>query len=310
MTRLSDALTAYRICSKAEGKSPATVSWVADAIRYFSEFLGGDIDIDRLTANDLRRFIIALQEKRAFSRHRFTKPQDRPLSPESIASYTRAIKSFFSFLEREGFVSANPVKKVKVPKTPRKVMPTFSEAELKMLLAQPNKKSHEGYRDYLVMLTLLDTGIRVSELCALRMDDVDLSNGYLRVTGKGGKERYAPIGAKLSKALLKYRMMHRPGDSPSNTFFLTRDGRPLTKKRIQSVIKQCGKKAGIRTRCSPHTFRSSSAVLYLRYGGDPFTLQQKLGHSSLAMTRRYSVLADSDVRTAHLKYSPADRLLT
>ena len=198
MTTLSDALVAYHICAKAEGKSPRTVSWVTDAIRYFSEFLGGDINLEQVTANELRRFIIALQQKKAFSSHRFTKPQERGLSPEAIASYIRAIKSFFSFLEREELTPENSMKKVRALKTPKKVMPTFSEQEIEKLLAEPNKKTSAGFRDYVVMLTLLDTGLRISELCGLKLSDVDLQNGYLRVMGKGERERYVPVGSKLS----------------------------------------------------------------------------------------------------------------
>ena len=104
------------------------------------------------------------------------------------------------------------------------------------------------------------------------------------------------------------RLLRQPDRSSVDSFFLTADGRPLAKKRGQDRIRYYGRRAGIRTRCSPHTFRSTSAVLYLRNGGDPFTLQEKLGHSTLAMTRRYSVLADSDVMAAHAKYSQVDRL--
>jgi site-specific recombinase XerD len=301
-------MVAYRVCARAEGKSPRTISWVEDAVRYFVDFLGTDIPIDQVTATDLRRFITALQQKHVFSSHRFTRVQNRTLSPNTVASYTRAIKTFFSFIEYEEILPVNPVKKVKLPKTPRRVMPAFSEAEIERLLAQPNRRSSQGLRDYIVMLTLLDTGIRVSELCGLTLDDVDITNGYLRVIGKGNRERYVPIGRKLSKMLLKYRMAHRPDVAFCNSFFLTRDGRPLIRRRVQSFIREYGRIAGIKTRCSPHTFRSSSAVLYLRAGGDPFTLQKKLGHSSLTMTRRYSELADSDVRAAHLRYSPVDRL--
>jgi integrase/recombinase XerD len=145
LTTLSEALAAYRICAKAEGKSPKTVAWIADAVRYFSEFLGDEgNDLKNINAQSLRRFILVLQSKRAFSNHRFTRPQDRPLSPDTVASYTRAIKSFFSFLEREEFIPDNLVRKVKLPKTPKKNMPTFSEEELERLFAQPDKKTREG----------------------------------------------------------------------------------------------------------------------------------------------------------------------
>jgi len=158
------------------------------------------------------------------------------------------------------------------------------------------------------MLTLLDTGIRVSELCGLRVDDVDLSNGYLRVMGKGQKERYVPIGAKLTKALLKYKLSRRSETSGLDNFFLTRDGQPLTKSRVEKIIRRYGEKAGIKTRPSPHTFRSTKAVLYLRNGGDPFSLQRALGRSTLVMTRRYTNLADTDVRERHLKYGVVDKI--
>ena len=305
MTTLSDRFVAYRICAQAEGKSQRSIDWIIAIVGYFNEFLG-NLNIEAITADDLRRFIIALQQRQAFANHRFTKPQNRPLSPESIASYTRAIKTFFSFLEREELIANNPVKRVKLPKTPKKNMPVFNERDIEKLLAQPNKKKNEGYRNYVIMLTLLDTGIRVSELCNLKTSDVDLANGYLRVMGKGAKERYVPIGAKLTKVLLKYQLTHRPEGCDS--FFVTHDGCPLVKKRVQDLIKSYGKKVGIKTRCSPHTFRSTSAVLYLRNGGDPFSLQKKLGHSSLTMTRRYSVLADSDVKAQHLKYGVVDKL--
>ncbi len=308
MPSFSDAVTAYRICANAEGKSPATVTWVCDAVRYFRAFLGEGVDVEAVTADDLRRFIAALREKRSFSTHRLTPTQDRTLSTETVANYVRGVKTFYSALEREEFIDHNPVKKVKIPKTPRKTMPAFKEEEVVRLLRQPDRRTYRGYRDFVVMLTLLDTCLRISELCGLRLDDVDLTNGYLRVMGKGARERYVPVGAKVSKELLKYRVAWRPADAMSDSFFLTTDGRPLSKKRVQDGIRRYGREAGIRTRCSPHTFRSTGAVLYLRHGGDVFTLQRKLGHTTLAMTRRYAEVADSDVRAAHLKFSPADRL--
>ena len=173
----SDGLVAYRICAQAEGKSRRSIDWIIDIVGYFNEFLG-NLNIEAVTADDLRRFIIALQQRQAFANHRFTKPQNRPLSSESITSYTRAIKTFFSFLEREELIADNPMKKVKLPKALKKSMPVFNEGDLGKLLAQPDKRSSAGYRNYVIMLTLLDTGIRVSELCNLKVSDVDLPNGH------------------------------------------------------------------------------------------------------------------------------------
>ncbi|OGN90877.1 MAG: hypothetical protein A2158_06225 [Chloroflexi bacterium RBG_13_46_14] len=147
---VSDALTAYRTYARAEGKSPKTVSWVVSSVGYFSDFLGPDKaqDIAVIKANDLRRFIIALNEKPKFSNHPYNKSQKQKLSPSAIDNYCRGVKSFFSFLKREGFIKTNPLQNIKLPKLPEVIIPTLTQKEAEKLLAQPDKKSDEGYRDY------------------------------------------------------------------------------------------------------------------------------------------------------------------
>jgi len=229
------------------------------------------------------------------------------LSPLSIETYFRGLRAFFGFLKREEFINKNPMEKVKIPKVPQKLVPTFSIEEIEKLLSKPNKHKREGYRDYVIMMLLLDTGARVSEVANLKMPDVDLESGYLRVMGKGNKERPIPFGRKVAKALLKYRVQYRPEPIGTDNFFLTSDGRTLTVNRIEKMVRHFGNRADI-SRCYCHKFRHTSAVLYLRNGGDPFTLQKKLGHSSLQMTRHYCNLADSDVRAQHLRVGVVDKL--
>ena len=307
MTTLSDAESAYRLCAQAEGKSPRTVQWIMSSMRYFGEFLGEKQDIREITADDLRRFIIALQRTPKFRHHPFCKPQEAQLSPQSIETYARAIRAFFGYLFREELIPKNPMQKVKMPKVPQKVVPTFSAVEIERLLSIPNKSTAPGFRNYAIMLTFVDTAARLSEIAGLTQSDVDLDNGYLRVMGKGAKERFIPIGHKVSKTLLKYKLKYRPEPVGTEAFWLTPDGRPLTKERIEKLIADFGKMAGLK-RCYAHKLRHTSSVLYLRNGGDPFSLQKKLGHSSLQMTRHYSNLADSDVKAMHMKYGVADKL--
>jgi integrase/recombinase XerD len=308
VTTLSDALAAYRIFAAAEGKSPKTVRWTETSVGYFAAFLGGDQqDVSKITGDDLRRFIIALKERHKFANHPFTRPMEATISLQSIQTYARAVRAFFGFLQREEFLEKNPMEKVKMPKVPLKIVPTFSGKEIEKLLCQPNKGTHRGFRDFAIMLTLVDTAARIGELVSLKLEDVDLENGYLKVMGKGGRERYIPFGHKVAKALLKYKLVHRPEPIGTDRFWLTNDGRALTADRMEKVIEAYGKSAGMK-RCYPHKLRHTGAVLYLRNGGDPFSLQKKLGHSSLAMTRHYSNLADSDVRAQHLKFGVADRL--
>jgi len=162
-----------------------------------------------------------------------------------------------------------------------------------------------------IILVLLDTGLRVSELTSLGLPDVRLAEGVLKVFGKGRKERLIPIGKTSQRVLWNYVNRYRP--QPVNPrcdlVFLTKDGWPLTKNRIQKLMMKYGKRAGIEgVRCSPHTLRHTGAVMFLRNGGDVFNLQRLLGHSSLEMTRHYCELADVDVKRAHSIASPVDNL--
>ena len=305
---LQDALVAYKTYARAEGKSPKTVAWVTSSVGYFADFLGPEQqDIETITGNNLRRFIIALREKPKFNNHPYNKPQQAKLSVQSIETYCRGIRAFFGFLKREGFIENNVMAKVKMPKVPEMVTPTFSEKELTKLLAQTDKGTSEGFRDYCIILTFIDTGIRLGELAELKVNDVDYEQNLFRVMGKGQKERFVPFGRRVAKVLMKYQMKHRPDPVGTDNFWLRRDGRPLLPKRIEKLISAYSRKAGLK-RCYAHKLRHTSSVMYLRNGGDVFSLQKKLGHRSLVMTRHYSNLADSDVRAQHLRYGVADRL--
>jgi site-specific recombinase XerD len=305
---LSDALTAYRTYARAEGKSEKTVRWVTQSVGYFGDFLGPDQqDIASISGNDLRRFIIGLQGKQKFAKHPLNKPQQAKVSAQSIETYCRGIRAFFGFLQREGFIDSNPMAKVKMPKVPEVVVPTFTEKEIEKLLSQPNKNSNEGFRDYAILLCLIDTGTRLSELANLKTADIDYEQNYFRVMGKGSRERFVPFGRRVAKALMRYQLKHRPEPVGTDNFWLRRDGQALPPSRIEKLVTMYGKRAGLQ-RCYAHKIRHTSSVMYLRNGGDVFSLQKKLGHRSLVMTRRYSNLADSDVRDKHLKYGVADRL--
>jgi len=150
----------------------------------------------------------------------------------------------------------------------------------------------------------------VSELTGVRTDDVDLSEGYIRIReGKGGKERTVPIGSLVQKALWKYISQFRkePVTEQVSNLFINESGLPLTKTGVQQMVRRYGKKAGIScVRCSPHVFRHTFAKNYLLNGGDIFSLQKILGHSSLASVRTYLNLFSSDLKHQHRRFSPVD----
>jgi site-specific recombinase XerD len=307
-------LPGYQLCAVTEGKSRNATLIVSSSVRYFRDFLvaaGQSPDVQQVTPRILRAYILYLQQKQCFASHRFNRPQDKGLSGHTINCYLRSLRIFFSWLVSEEIIAANPFDRVKIPRPPRKVIPVFSDSQIRDLLAAIDMSTAEGVRDYTIVLTLLDAGLRVSELCQLTLAHVWLEEGMVKVLGKGNKERLVPIGRQVQRALWHYIGRYRPEPAlpRCDAVFLTRDGRPLTKDRVEKLMAGYGRKAGIAgVRCSPHTFRHAAAVKFLRNGGDVFSLQRMLGHSSLEMTRRYCELADIDVKRAHVTASPVDNL--
>ena len=313
-TQMGRLLSGYILCATSEGKSQKSIAIVASSVGYLEEFLikrQADADVTEITPLDIRAFILYLREKRRFDNHPLNPAQERGLSGHTINTYLRSIRIFFSWLLAEGITKENPFDRVKIPRAPRKVVPTFTESQIGTLLGAIDTASPEGYRNYAMILMLLDTGLRVSELAGLRLPDVSVADGMLKVLGKGNKERVVPMGRQVAHHLWRYISLCRPEPATPHIdhVFLTRDGRPLSKDRVEKVMHRYGCKAGIAgVRSSPHTLRHTAAVSFLRNGGDVFSLQRMLGHTTLEMTRRYCELADVDVKRAHMTASPVDNL--
>jgi site-specific recombinase XerD len=301
-------LLIYQKFAATENKSNRTIETVTSAVRHFGNFLGGAVNPQHVKAEDLRRYIAHLQERPKWSGHPHIKIREENLSEHAIASYVRSIHSYWSWLKREGFIRNNPLKRVKVPKAPRKIVTTFSVEQVHSILKVIRVKHHAGYRDYAIIITLYGTGLRSRELTGLKLDDLDFVSGQIRVMGKGGQQRSVFMSATVFKVLFKYLHNWRPNVN-SEYFFVQENGQPLTRYYLAHRLQSYGKKARITgVRCSPHTFRHSFAVEYLRRGGDVFTLQRILGHSTLEMTRHYAEVADSDIEERQKAYSPAEKL--
>jgi integrase/recombinase XerD len=166
-------------------------------------------------------------------------------------------------------------------------------------------------RDKAIMLALLDTGLRASELCALRICDVELKSGRVTVRpgeqgkAKGGKGRSVYLGRVARRSVWRYLAEREDGEDPEAPLFVGKFNRPLNRDALRQMIKYLGEKAGVK-HCHPHRFRHTFAITYLRSGGDIFTLKSLLGHGSLEMVEHYARIADVDVERAHRTASPAD----
>jgi len=304
----------YQLCAATEGKSASAISIVVRSVHYFRRFLEtqvGGLPLTDVSHREIRAYIFHLQQARCFASHPLIHTKERGLSGHTINCYLRSLRIFYNWLVSEEIVPSNPFDKVKIPRPPVKVIPAFSGSEVEQLLHAINTKTAVGYRNYAIFLTMLDTGLRVSELCSLKVEKLWLEDGMAKVLGKGNKERMIPLGKQLQRILWHYIDRCRPEPATTNfsSVFLTQAGRPLTRGRVQKMMTGYGQKAKLAgIRCSPHTLRHTAAIFFLRNGGDVFSLQRMLGHANLEMTRRYCELADIDVKRAHSMASPVDNL--
>jgi len=186
---------------------------------------------------------------------------------------------------------------------------TLSKEQIQKILGAIDKKSSRGFRNFTMILLLLDSGIRLSELIGLQMEDIDFLQSFILVKGKGNKERVVPFGSQVRRTLRRYITHFRPeSDSPrTNEVFLTEDGFPLTPRAVQSMLLRLSKQAKMSgVRLNPHRFRHTFAKIFLMNGGDIFSLQKILGHSSLEVVKMYVNLITSDILDQHRKFSPVD----
>jgi site-specific recombinase XerD len=281
---LGAAVDLFLATKAAEGLSPRTIEWYRMiASRAVGRF-GSDRAVDAVGSADLRRWLLELRQT---------------LAPESIAGYVRGLKAFGHWCAAEELAAAAGFRTLRRPKVPRKLIAPFSDGELQRMLALA------GPRERALALLLLDTGLRVAEVAVLRVGDLR-PDGTIRVLGKGAKERMVPLGATARRAVVRY-LAGRVGVGPADPLFVGRYGERLSLRGIQYAFRRLGRRAGVATRCSPHTFRHTFARSYLVNGGDVFSLQQILGHTTLDMVRRYVSLSEADLVARHRTASPADR---
>jgi site-specific recombinase XerD len=309
---LEQLIRYYKVYNKSERKSPNTVSWYTYCLTTFLRYLqdrGNLVTLADIGIIEAREFILYLQEKRKWDNSKTIGTRDENLSPYTIQGYVRSLRAFYSWLYREGYTEDNVLVILKVPKAPKKLVVILKEEEVQRVLSCLDIKTEVGIRNKALLMTLLDTGLRSSELINLTIGNADLESGYLKVMGKGERERIVPIGSSVQKILQRYIYHFRPEPShlTVDNVFLTIEGKPLTINGVKLLFRRLAKKSGVE-RLHAHLCRHTFATNYLINGGDVFSLQQILGHSTLEMVRHYVTLAASQVTVQHRKFSPMDRM--
>jgi site-specific recombinase XerD len=299
--------------------SEKTLEWHRTALGLMHLFFKEELDmtqIDEVEADDISAWFAHLRCSPG--------ARGKVRSERTIQTYARSARAFFHWLIRRGTLEHNPFDHVVFPKVGRPLIQTITTEEFEKLLlacAPPNETGpfaeRAAVRNRAILWLLYDTGIRVSELVNLRLDDLDRKKGVVTVMGKGSKERRIALGQNCQRNLSYYLDKHRPdeeelaewGSSGENHLFLSETRQPLTKNGMEMLFKRLKARAGITgKRISPHIFRHTFAMNYLIKSNDPFSLQELLGHEDLTTVLNYIHMNDTILQEQKRKYSPGDHI--
>ncbi len=251
----------FLLCKEVEGRSPKTVSWYHDNLMRFCRFMhatGSERTVGDIGVDEARAFVRHLQTDVTRWQESTRIKDSQPLSALTVRGYVRALKAFWGWMEEEGHIETNPMLRLKQPKAPHKIVQTFSKEQIAAMISCLDLEWPNDYRMYTILLLFLDTGLRLSELANLQLEDVDLVQSQLRVMGKGAKERIVPFGTQTRRTLHGYIQAFRfpPLTRYEHYLFLTEAGSPFKASAIKTCIRRLAPQAGITgVRCSAHTFR-------------------------------------------------------
>ncbi len=259
-----------------------------------------------LDGNDLTDSPLHIQKKTV---QRFIYEVAKTVNPRSQARIISGLKSFFNYLVFEDYRNDNPMDLIESPKIGRKLPDTLSEEEINALIRAIDLSKPEGERNRAMLETLYGCGLRVSELINLLISDLYFDEDFIKVTGKGNKQRFVPIGEITKKYITIYRKEVRVHQSvqkgSGDILFLNRRGKQLTRAMIFTIIKQLAEKIGLKKNISPHTFRHSFATHLLKNGADLRAIQQMLGHESITTTEVYMHVDRTHLAEVMNKFHPS-----
>jgi integrase/recombinase XerD len=298
IANLDREIDAFLVDRRARGLSPGTILFYEQKLAHFEAFLNdrGISTIEAINAPLVRRFLLSFSEEH---------------NAGGVHAVYRAVKAFLRWYELEVEPAGwrNPMPKVQPPKVPQEPLEPVEIAQVKKMLATCTSRSPLDLRDRAVMLALLDTGCRASELIALNVGDVQMRTGSVLVRhGKGGKFRTVFLGAKARRALAAY-LRSRENTEAQDPLFATAERERLKYEGLRDIVRRRAEKAGIQPAPTLHSFRRAFALLSLRNGVDIYSLQRLMGHADLSVLRRYLAQTEDDLRQAHERTGPADNML-
>ncbi|MBA7624382.1 Tyrosine recombinase XerD [subsurface metagenome] len=315
-TRVSPTLAKlsshFEMSNLADGKSESTISWYRDILKLFLRYLKENrhsSSIEEFNIENARNYVLYLRNRSKFSKYTNAQIQHSGLSPQTVRGHIRGLKVFSSWLYREGYTNDNRLLNLKIPKAPVKLIEPLTDSEISQITSSINQDSPTGSRNHVIFVTALDNGLRASEIAAIALEQLDLEKGFVKVMGKGSKERIVPIGDYVKMMLWAYINKVRPEPTATgcDNLFLSTTGEPITANTIKLVFSRLAKNSGVK-RLHAHLCRHTFAINYLLNGGDIFSLREILGHTTLEMVNHYLHFTRSQLTAQHHKYSPMDKL--
>ncbi|MGI6435373.1 MAG: tyrosine recombinase XerC [Syntrophomonadaceae bacterium] len=295
---IEDFLNHLRVVKNASRLT--LVSYRTDLEQYFN-FLAQrhqveveDLDLNMIDHKSVREYLALLQQQ--------------GLQRSTMARKLAALRSFVRYLCRENLLPSNPIAAVATPKQDKRLPNFLYPVEVTQLLEAPDTSKPLGLRDRAVLEMLYATGIRVSELCGLKTSDINHQDGYIKVTGKGDKDRIVPLGRPAAESLHSYLKERQKiidkKKCPETAVFLNRFGQQLSVRGVRNIINKYVDALAMNTRVSPHTLRHSFATHLLNRGADLRSVQELLGHVKLSTTQIYTHLTKEDIKRVHNKTLP------
>ncbi|KKO54526.1 integrase [Paenibacillus sp. DMB20] len=314
---LDELFDIFYAAKVAEGRSPRTLELYNESYRYFCAYMT-EVDVERtitaVTPDLLRKYVAwLLHSKRKWDGHPHKHERDMTvgLSPVTVNTKMKTLKTMFNFLEEEGIIDRNPSARIRKVKEPEKQITIMSVEEMKQLMAAPNQKTYAGFRDYVIINVLIDSFCRINEVLSLKRSDVDFDHDSIyinEIVAKSRRGRTVPLQRRTMRLIQE--LIKECEEFDSEYVFLTNYGGPLRDDRFRDRLKNYAEKVGINIRIHPHLFRHTSATLFLENGGTERYLAEIMGHSDLRMVSRYTHLSQKSIKEKHDEFSPMNNVIS
>lgn len=295
---LSSAIDEFLIDQKVRGNSANTLDYYSFVLVLFSQYAGADRDVSDISLHLCKQYYLHLVD-------------DRTLSSVSIQSYIRGLRSFLRWLYEEEYLDVNICERFNLPKATRKVIDVLSDEEIERLMNSLSGSEWLTVRNRLIVALMLDSGLRLNEVVTLQASSVYLKDRYLIVTGKGDKQRIVPFGEFTANTIREYLQVTKNAGEKTNLIIKVSETlcgfEPITQATIKNMFRRLKARSGI-PRLYPHLLRHTFATRYLENGGNIYTLQSILGHTSLDMVKKYLHLATTRIRADFPRFSPLDNI--